>query len=41
MLQEDGINDVGPMVSSEVIDKAKILRPDSGLIPVNEAEKPK
>ena len=39
--QEDGVNDVGPMISQQVIVRAEILRPDSALIPANEAEKPK
>ena len=39
--QEDGVNDVGPMISEAVIARCEILRPDSALIPANEAEKPR
>jgi len=39
--QEDGVNDVGPMISEQVIARCEILRPDSALIPANEAEKPR
>ena len=39
--QEDGVNDVGPMISPDMISRTEILRPDSALIPSNEAEKPR
>ena len=39
--QEDGVNDVGPMITQEMIGRTEILRPDSALIPSNEAEKPR
>jgi hypothetical protein len=35
------VNDVGPMISEQVIARCEILRPDSALIPSNEAEKPR
>ena len=35
------MNDVGPMISEQVIARCEILRPDSALIPANEAEKPR